>query len=358
MLEEYKEQISKYMSENKYHEAYNIAENLINKGIIEPEILIIWAKLSYLVGKINIDKINFIIRSLNLCKTNIEKVQLSDLISGYYCMIRDFSMGFYWKHKTMVYLIEELKEGRIPKYDNNNSEKKINPEVVNTLAFKIASKFHENKIPATFMFGTLLGIVRDGKVIEGDKDIDFTVWQEYFIIACHLLANMGYKRSLDINFDNFATFVDPETMITVDLMGLRREPEKKRIVGGFLSYDKPQEWQHVRIFPWFSVIDLKINSYNIFYPDNPEKVLESIYSERWKIPDPDWVPFIHSQGYKKSALHRLYVYVHILKNWISGKVTKTHNLIRDALNIYPDDTTLMESLYLFNCLLRGKHGND
>lgn len=349
--ENLKEKIRVLLSEKKYIEAYQIAEKLIQEGKAESEILIIWANLSYKLWKLDLKKINIFIESIDKCPTNLEKSQLAEVISNYFCVLKDFQNGFYWKHRIMTYLVEDLKNKKVPASETN-TQVQFNSEKAYQLAWKVASSFYENKIPASFMFGTLLGIVREGKTLMHDKDIDFIVWQEYFIPACQILSNNGYIRSFRINYDNFASFTDPETTVTIDLMGLRREPENGRIIGGFLSYDKPPEWQLIRIFPWFRLIEKKFESITIFFPDNPEAVLESLYTEKWNTPDPEWIPLIHSRSIQKSALHKLYVYIHIIKHWFRGNLSLTYRLINDALKLYPEDTTLMEAYYYFTKLIK------
>lgn len=97
--------------------------------------------------------------------------------------------------------------------------------------------------------GTLLGIVRDGRLLDFDKDLDIAVCMESWEACCQALEKMGWRKvSMGLPYSNYRDYVHAEMGISLDLCGLQRR-NAQQIVGGFsLPGATPQT---TSVFPYF-----------------------------------------------------------------------------------------------------------
>ena len=66
-------------------------------------------------------------------------------------------------------------------------------------------------IPAFPFAGTLLGLVRNGCLLDFDKDLDIAVWMESWDACCSALEEAGWARSpMRIEYSNYRDYVHPE----------------------------------------------------------------------------------------------------------------------------------------------------
>lgn len=146
--------------------------------------------------------------------------------------------------------------------------------------------------------GTLLGLIRDNKLIEHDKDMDFGIYFNKNFTPKDLdsaMLNMGMKRDhayfykgkvAEISYNNGITNVD-----------FFRHIETKEHSLIYVFYRKPDTK-----YPdnkSYTVLEMhrasikglkrfKSGSIETFVPINSEEYLESAYSSNWRTPDPDW----------------------------------------------------------------------
>lgn len=189
------------------------------------------------------------------------------------------------------------------------------------------------------MFGTLLGLIREGTLLQYDKDIDIGVWIEDFKGTCNYFRNKGMIQNMSVPaFDNFASFIDKETRLTYDVCGFRRMPEKEQIVGGFWLYHRPAECQRITLFPWFDLIERKTgNGQVVWWPTNAEKILTTIYGD-WRTPKPEWDSIVSALNIQPgSLLQRCYAYSRLSQHWIKGDIAKTRRYIDQIEVSVPSD---------------------
>lgn len=207
--------------------------------------------------------------------------------------------------------------------------------------FSILHRFRQAKLPVFPFFGTLLGIVRDNQVIEGDKDVDLAVWLEHFDEVKKLLQADGFRAARSIPpFDNFCGFVCPQTNLVIDLMGLRREANKQRVLSGFWLYDKPADWQRESRYDWFELIEQDTPKGIVYLPDKPEPILKALYGN-WRTPDSQWDSLIQAENLLRiTTQYRCYAYVRILEVLRRQKWARALYLATAACRRMPDDTLL------------------
>lgn len=207
--------------------------------------------------------------------------------------------------------------------------------------FAILHRFWQARLPVFPFFGTLLGLVRDNQVIEGDKDIDVVVWQEHFETVKQRLQADGFRAARQIPpFDNFCAFVCPQTQLLIDVMALRREPDNRRVLSGFWLYGKPAEWQRESRYDWFELSERDTPQGTIYLPDNPEPILDALYGP-WRTPDSQWDSLIQAGNLLRvTTQYRCYAYLRILEVLRRQKWARAIYLLNAACRKMPEDTQL------------------
>lgn len=146
--------------------------------------------------------------------------------------------------------------------------------------------------------GTLLGIVRDQRLIKWDLDIDYgVVINEAFTwtdLEAIMKAN-GYKKAREFEFDGRVTEQTYQIEgMTVDFFGQYVFDDKMIVY----SYDRLPEVHYpdssaLSVYEEThpvvqSVKKIKVDGGFISVPENAEELLASIYTEEWRIPNPNW----------------------------------------------------------------------
>ena len=147
-------------------------------------------------------------------------------------------------------------------------------------------------------FGNLLGIIRDGRFMEYDDDLDYGIIIEKDFSWDNLekdLTRYNLRKIRQFSFDGFITeqtyaFAD----VTIDIFGCYFVESSMNSYLYFRKegyiYNSKYDY-HVGRFDYTKVIGThKIVKDGITYtvPVNAEELLESIYSESWRIPDKNW----------------------------------------------------------------------
>ena len=146
--------------------------------------------------------------------------------------------------------------------------------------------------------GTLLGIIRDGKLIAHDRDIDFGIHYHKDFTPGDLdrqMKRLSFKRikifkykgkPLEITYTNGITHIDFfwhfEKAGSSILYTFYRNP----------AYEYPSAKHFTPIELHRSgVTELKkisVDDMTVYVPANYEEYLVSAYTENWRIPDPTW----------------------------------------------------------------------
>lgn len=148
-------------------------------------------------------------------------------------------------------------------------------------------------------FGTLLGIIRENKLLGHDKDVDLGVIgvEEYQISQIRtLLERNGYKmwREFYLN-DKIVEQCWHINGIKIDLNFYRKDKKGQRT---WLFYIKPNTkykyGDYSAITMCYSGIEkfkkVKVQKkFDINIPEDPEKLLEQKYGKDWKVPNTGWI---------------------------------------------------------------------
>ncbi len=260
-------------------------------------------------------------------------------------------------------LISLAKIGQLPKPQNDkkSSLSLQGVSVAESLLWRTLHGLKAEGMQVFPMFGTLLGLIREGGLLPFDKDLDVGVWLEDFKSACIYLQGNGMIPSpLVPSYDNFAAFIDKETRLTFDVCGFRREPERQQIVGGFWLYKKPRDYQRITLFPWFDVVERKISEeQHCWWPTNPEQILQTIYGD-WKTPKKEWDSVVSALNIQSgSLLHQCYAYSRLGKYWLQGDIARAKRYIEEINVSIPADPLIGKCRRSLNQVLakRSKHAS-
>lgn len=190
--------------------------------------------------------------------------------------------------------------------------------------------------------GTLLGLERDGKLLANDDDADLAVWLEDFSLACRTLEAIGFIRAANSPpFGNVATFVLLKPRFSVDLFGIRREPEQQRLVGGAWLYGKPPSHQRIVHYPWIDLASREGPAGEVWWPDPPDALLTGLYGD-WRTPQPEWDSLISCRALQGTNLQwRCWSYKRLSDQWRGGDLKKTRRLLEQILARAPGDPQLL-----------------
>lgn len=197
-------------------------------------------------------------------------------------------------------------------------------------------------IPAFPYAGTLLGLVRNGSLLDFDKDLDIAVWMESWEACCSVLEEAGWGRApMRIEYANYRDYVHPELGITLDVCSL--QTQEKRIVGGFSLPDHPAEYQRVSVFPRFDLGQRNTEYGTVWFPRQPEKILKAFYGD-WRIPNPNWDTVISARNLENfTLLVRCYAYHRLVQRWLLGDLAKAWCYAHQIALKDPDDVWALRS---------------
>ena len=159
--------------------------------------------------------------------------------------------------------------------------------------------FKNHNIEYWCIAGTLLGCVRESKIIDKDDDIDIAIHDKDYkkLLSYVNNKNSNNKLKTDLNKHNLELIKDWDILkivsnrkdnnynvnkIFIDIMSFKLENDKY-----ILTYDShrnswPKMWFHKNeLYP---LANGNLNHLKINIPKNPIKYLERFY-DNWKIPD-------------------------------------------------------------------------
>ncbi len=191
--------------------------------------------------------------------------------------------------------------------------------------------------------GTLLGLVRHGRLLEFDKDLDIAVWMNSWDSCCAALEKAGWVRApMRIDYANYRDYIHPELAITIDVCGLQQNGDR-HITGGFALPDYPADYQRVSVFPVFDLEQRETGYGNVWYPQQPETILTAFYGD-WRTPNPNWDTVISALNLKNfTSLVRCYAYHRLAQHWLTGDLAKAWCYAHQVVLKDPDDILALRS---------------
>jgi hypothetical protein len=234
-----------------------------------------------------------------------------------------------------------------PAYTPKPEPKKFDTPQIEELLWKTLALLAGNGVRAFPHAGTLLGLIREKKLLPFDKDLDLGLMIDELPLAHSTLTTNGWQRSYNsIPITNIVSYYHPEIDITLDLCGKEAESDgSNSILGGFrVNNGTPLEWQRISRFP---PLLLEIHTHpagKIWQLQEPESWLAAMYGKSWRVPDPDFDTVIGAYNLVGfSTLTRWYAYSRIMDPWLRGYWEKALKLSQLVLERYtPDDPLLLK----------------
>jgi hypothetical protein len=116
------------------------------------------------------------------------------------------------------------------------------------LLWRTCAELARQDIPVFPFAGTLLGLIRNGCLLDFDKDLDIAVQMEFWDTCCVVLEQAGWARApMRIEYANYRDYVHPELGITLDVCGL--QARANRSWAGLHCQVIPMNISGYRFFP-------------------------------------------------------------------------------------------------------------
>ncbi|PSJ16820.1 adenylyltransferase/cytidyltransferase family protein [Nitrosomonas supralitoralis] len=248
---------------------------------------------------------------------------------------------------ALNHLMALAKSGKIP--PQKEPKKQLRTEAnlfasgeAEKLLWSTCAQLAQRDIPAFPFAGTLLGLVRNGCLLDFDKDIDIAVRMESWEACCIALEEAGWaKVPMRIEYANYRDYVHPELGITLDVCGL--QVRGKQIVSGFALPGYPDDYQRVSVFPKFDLIQRNTDHGTAWFPRQPEKILSAFYGD-WRTPNPNWDTVVSALNLENfTLLVRCYAYHRLIQHWLLGNLSKAWCYAHQIALKDPDDVLALRS---------------
>ncbi|MCW5619040.1 MAG: adenylyltransferase/cytidyltransferase family protein, partial [Nitrosomonas sp.] len=253
--------------------------------------------------------------------------------------------------RSLNHLMVLVKSGKVPpqKKDKKDTEARQSGDNIfvsgkaEALLWTTCAQLADQGIPVFPYAGTLLGLIRNDRLLESDKDIDIAVWLESWGACCAALERAGWVRSsMRIDYANYRDYIHPELGITLDVCGLRKDSDQQ-ITGGFALPDYPSDYQRISVFPPFDLMQRATDYGTVWFPRQPEIILTAFYGD-WRTPNPHWDTVVSALNLRHfSLLVRCYAYHRLAQNWLTGDLAKAWSYAHQIALKDPDDMLALRS---------------
>ncbi len=211
--------------------------------------------------------------------------------------------------------------------------------------------------------GTLLGLVRDGRLLPFDKDLDLGLMVHELPAAHALLTGDGWQPVRQLfAIDNLASYIHPRLDVVLDLCGLLADRDGASLLGGFWTGGGvPAAHQRVTRFPGpLRLVTQATAAGPVWALQDPQPWLEAFYGETWRTPDPLFDTIIGAHNLAGfSALTQWYAYSRIANAWLNGYWEKALRLTQLVLARHtPDDGLLRRVEQVLQSALAARPGPD
>lgn len=207
-----------------------------------------------------------------------------------------------------IYARARYVRDRIKNADEFKMLQEQGPQVI-----KLIQELLENEVLFYFDAGTLLGIIREGKLLKHDCDIDIAVQgfdQKEVMRVRQLFLSNNFKLERSFSIEGIGIVEDAFSILNFrfDVFYIQRENEKEYY---YAMYRNPQLANDPDIrkrnviklsfTPILAVKKVDLEGVFVNVPENPELYLQERYGENWRIPD-KYFEFWNSPSAEKTEL--------------------------------------------------------
>lgn len=191
--------------------------------------------------------------------------------------------------------------------------------------------------------GTLLGLVREGRLLPFDKDLDIGLPFDQMQAATALLLQNGWQRTGAPQGMVNPVMLHDGQGLSMDLCGFIAEQSSGAALGGFWLQGVPADWQRVTQYPVLHLHQQHRPEGAVWTVTHPETWLATLYGPDWRTPDPDFDTVIAAHNLRGfSVLTQCYAFSRIYDTWLKGRLPKAAALVRHSLRHLPEDALLLQ----------------
>lgn len=211
-----------------------------------------------------------------------------------YLKLRKFLMKFP-RVFSVIHNFQEVKRSRREK----NKRKRLQIYGYE-LAEKLYHTFKNSEYEYFYTYGTLLGLVRDGKFIPYDNDLDLGMiktetfeWESFQ----KFMEKNGFKKIREFSWDGKVTEqAYSYKKLTFDIFLYEYVKEKNKMITYSYFNNRKNEYTSVHDVSVEGYYNTPINDFRYIeshgvkfrIPEEPEILLREVYEETWKIPIENW----------------------------------------------------------------------
>lgn len=210
----------------------------------------------------------------------------------------------------------------------------MSQKAATNLLLQTLNQLHSAGVQGYAHAGSLLGLIREGRVLPFDKDLDIGLMQNQLSAAHNTLLQHGWVHgNTGLTFQNMPSYKHKASGVTLDLCGKRRD-EYGQLLGGFvLNENLSSEWRRDTLYPdSFELEEIETEYGGIWQVTNPEAWLENIYGPEWRTPDKGFDTVIAAnnlQGFSK--LTEWFAYSKVIRSWSYGHFGKAYSLCEQVI---------------------------
>jgi hypothetical protein len=250
----------------------------------------------------------------------------------------DFTKACEGQIKSIVHFCEASKEEIYPDRQKNAGPKRLDRfPGIKDYALRLFSDLKKAGLKCSPFYGSLLGLIREGSIIDHDKDIDLICHIDDFEVVCNWFADQGYRNSGPTTYFNHRGFKHPKFGAQIDLNGYTNADNTS--ITGFSRF-QGDPYGLIQQFDKLDFNSVEVNGVEVYMPTESEKVLEKLYGENWSVSDPDYVPFVMDNSVLDNLGARFYRFHHFIKAWHTGQYHKLPVVLERMLELYPSDHLL------------------
>lgn len=279
-------------------------------------------------------------------QSDFHKAHWAHVLGTAHFILLNLTESQHWLVKALHYLMALIQAGKVPPQKEKKTQSPGDNVFVSgkaeQLLWSTCAELVKRNIHAFPYAGTLLGLVRNERLLEFDKDLDIAVWMDSWEACCAALEQNGWERApMRIDYANYRDYIHPELGITLDVCGLQRE--ERRITGGFALPGYPDDYQRISVFPLFDLIPRGTEYGTVWFPREPEKILTAFYGD-WRTPNPHWDTVVSALNLENfTLLVRCYAYHRLAQYWLTGNLTKAWCYAHQIALKDPDDVIALRS---------------
>lgn len=217
----------------------------------------------------------------------------------------------------------------------------IHQERARQVLTKLCQQFAQAHIPCCLFAGTLLGVVRNGDILEYDKDLDLAIPaqidRQRVIDAIASLAEfqiiLSFGTAEEKQWRDSMSLFHAESCLSIDLFFLHEDGDAHFLTGAF----HPHQSLLCRL-PRFTFTPFVWRDQDWLIPNDPERYLEAVYGKQWRIPDSQFDTVISNPSRIRAAIPGAlcYAYSHLFHALKTANWKRAYHLSLQASALQSD----------------------